>query len=278
MQYKLWCTNSDWLPKNNGGIQLWQETADGRPKVPSGSPVRLGSQRMKNFDEITKGLSGFVNLWNTMVKEDISDEFRSQNEPLSYYWRAVRSAMASNILVLETLYGGFWPSSRFSLDVKDEFINDGTVCEEYTEDAPFVGHICDCPAPSFRVGQDVYVGYFIAMRSTNGNLHPFWVAQVVTNLSPNLGYHNEIQIQYWMPNSFQHVHADTYVGWNSKEGNVWYEDKGFLPSWSNIDCIMTIWKSKVRCGKADPKMRILAKQISIINASIKAYKSPSSRE
>jgi hypothetical protein len=101
---------------------------------------------------------------------------------------------------------------------------------------------------------------------------------VVTNPSPDPGHHNQIQIQYWMPNSFQHVHADTYVGWNSKEGNVWCEDKGFLPSWSQTDCIMTAWKSRVRCGKVDPKMRISAKQISIINASIEAYESLSGSE
>jgi hypothetical protein len=39
MQYKLLCTNSDWLPKEKGGIRLWQETVDGRPKLPSGSPI-----------------------------------------------------------------------------------------------------------------------------------------------------------------------------------------------------------------------------------------------
>jgi hypothetical protein len=42
------------LPKENGGIRLWQETADGRPKVPSGSPVPLGSQRMRNFDGLRR--------------------------------------------------------------------------------------------------------------------------------------------------------------------------------------------------------------------------------
>ena len=46
----------------------------------------------------------------------------------------------------------------------------------------------------------------------------------------------------------------------------------------NTNCIMTAWKSRVRCGTADPKMRIPAKQISIINASLEAYKSPSSSE
>jgi hypothetical protein len=81
-----------------------------------------------------------------------------------------------------------------------------------------------------------------------------------------------------MPNSFQHVHADTYVGWDSKEGNVWCEDKGFLPSWSQIDCIMIAWKSRVHCGTVDSNLRIRAKQISIINASIEAYESPSGSE
>jgi hypothetical protein len=52
---------------------------------------------------------------------------------------------------------------------------------------------------------------------------------------------------------------------------VWCEDKGFLPSWSQTDCIMIVWKSRVCCGTIDPKMRIPAKQISIINASIEAY-------
>jgi hypothetical protein len=45
---------------------------------------------MRNFDEIMKGLNGFLNLWDTMANEDISGEFRRWNEPLSYYWRAVR--------------------------------------------------------------------------------------------------------------------------------------------------------------------------------------------
>jgi hypothetical protein len=110
-----------------------------------------------------------------MANEDISGEFRRRNEPLSYYWRAVRSAMASDILVTETLRGGFWPSSRFGLDVEDEFMDDGIVREEYAEDAPFVGRRRDRPVPSFRIGRDVYAGYFIAVRSVDGDLRPFWV-------------------------------------------------------------------------------------------------------
>jgi hypothetical protein len=70
MQYKLWCTNSEWLPKENGGIWLWQEIADGCPKLPSGSLVTLVPQRMRNFDDVAKDLGGFINLWDTMVSSE----------------------------------------------------------------------------------------------------------------------------------------------------------------------------------------------------------------
>jgi hypothetical protein len=152
---------------------LWQETADGNPKVPSGSPVPLVPQKMRNFDEVAKGLGRFVNLWDTMTNKDVSGEFRRRNEPLNYYWKEVRSALDSHILVTGTLRNGFWPLSRFGPTLEDEFLDDGIVREEYAEDAPFVGRRRDCPPPSFRVDQDVYAGYFLAVRSVDGNLCPF---------------------------------------------------------------------------------------------------------
>ena len=60
--------------------------------------------------------------------------------------------------------------------MEDEFMDDGTVHEEYAKDAPFVGRRRDRLAPSFYIGRDVYIGYFIAVRSADGNLRPFWVA------------------------------------------------------------------------------------------------------
>ena len=100
--------------------------------------------------------------------------------------------MALDILVLETLRGGFWPSFRFSLDVEDEFLNVSIVLEEYAEDAPFVGHRHDRPAPSFHVGRDVYARYFIAVCYVDGDLRPFWIARAVTNPSPNPDRRKEI--------------------------------------------------------------------------------------
>jgi hypothetical protein len=131
-----------------------------------------------------------------MANEDISSEFRRHNEPLSYYWRAVTSTMDAAISVLQTLQNRIWPSSRFAPIVEDEYIGDGTVREEYAEDAPFVGRRHDRPPPSFHVGRDVYAGYFLAVRSTDGNLSPFWVARAISNPNPDPGHRNQIQIQY----------------------------------------------------------------------------------
>jgi hypothetical protein len=157
-------------------------------------------------------------------------------------------------------------------------MDDGTVRKEYAKDAPFVGRRCDRPPPSFCVGHDVYAGYFLAVQWTDGDLRPFWVACAVINPNPDPGYRDQIQIQYWRPNSFQHIDVDTYAGWDSKEGNVWCEDKNFLPSWSYTDCVMTAWKSRVHSRTIDPKMRIPTKQISIINMSLGAYESHSDGE
>jgi hypothetical protein len=126
--------------------------------------------------------------------------------------------MASEISVSETLRGGFWPSSRFGLDVEDEFMDDGTVREEYAEDAPFVGRRHDRPAPSFRVGRDVYAGYFITVCSTDGDLRPFWVARAVTNPSPNLGHRTRFRFSIGcltLFNMYMHTHT---LGGSQRKG------------------------------------------------------------
>ena len=78
-----------------------------------------------------------------------------------------------------------------------------------------------------------------------------------------------------MPNSFEHVDVDLNIGWDSKEENVWSEDKGYLPCWSYTNCMMTLWKSVVCSKTVDPKMKIRVKQISIIMASLETYESHS---
>ena len=70
MQYKLLCSDNEWLPKEGGGIRLWKETEDGSPKVPCGDPMALKPQKMRGHDEVYKGLGGFLIcgvLWLMMI-------------------------------------------------------------------------------------------------------------------------------------------------------------------------------------------------------------------
>ena len=64
---------------------------------------------------------------------------------------------------------------------------------------------------------------------------------------------------------------DTYVGWDTKQGNSWCEDKAISPSWTHTDCIMTAWKPRFRAGTSDPRVKIPKNQIAIIKASVDAY-------
>ena len=109
--------------------------------------------------------------------------------------------MASDILVSKTLNGGFWPSSRFILDVEDEFMDDGTIREEYAEDAPFVGQTqssspiilcwsrCIC---WILYCNAFYRWQFALILGCSSGYQP----------SPDLGHYNQIQVHYWMPNLF----------------------------------------------------------------------------
>jgi hypothetical protein len=74
---------------------------------------------MRNIDDVSKGLAGFVSLRDTMVNEDLSGEFQRRNEPLSYYWRVVKSALPLPLRVRDSLQSGFWPSSTFGPALED---------------------------------------------------------------------------------------------------------------------------------------------------------------
>ena len=93
MQYKILCTDSDWLPKKGGRIRLWKETSDWRPRVPRGSPAPLAPHLMRCFDVVCKGLDGYIAFWGAMANQDLSGEFRRKNESVMKYWEGVRGAL-----------------------------------------------------------------------------------------------------------------------------------------------------------------------------------------
>lgn len=247
------------------------ETEDGRPCVPSGSPKPVVLEHKSSLNDIKKGLDGYIAHWTGMADEDLSGEFRRQNNPSRDYWKGVRAALDASIEPRESLVDGFWPASRIVLDEVDFMHGDGTLQEEDAEDAPFVGRIRDRPRASFRVNRDTFAGYFVVVRPAEGDPRPLWLARALTNPSPDPGHMHMIQIQYWAPAARKHVNMDTYVGWDTKKGNVWREDRTMDPTWSNTSCIMTAWKPRARESTSDPKIAIPTAQIDIIKASVNAF-------
>lgn len=278
MEYKNLCTDKEWLPNHGKGIRLWVETEDDRPKVPSGVPRPLPPQRMKSVDEIKKGLNGFIAHWSNMADDDHSGEFRRKNEPTRSYWKGVRTALDAPMLVRDTLEDGFWPASRIRDEEEDVRREDGTVREEFAEDAPFVGRRRDRPRPSFRVGRDVFAGYFVVVRPAGDDPKPFWLARAVTNPNPDPGHVKMIRIQYWTPASRRNINMETYEGWDTNSGIVWREDHAIPPCWANTDCIMTAFKPRGKKGvdvisQALTKVVIPKTQICIIKSSVAVFPS-----
>ena len=158
--------------------------------------------------------------------------------------------------------------------------DDGTVREEYAENAPFVGRRRDCPRPSFCIGRDVYASYFVVVRPAQDDPKPFWLARAITNPNLDPGHLHMIRIQYWTPIASRHINLNTYAGWDTKEGNAWREDRAIKPDWSNMDCIMTAWKPRRKkttfnAPQVIARVTIPKAQINIINAFVAAFESNS---
>jgi hypothetical protein len=116
---------------------------------------------MKNVDEILQGISGFMKFWKKFLNEDITGEYRRCYKHLWYYWRVVKDALVLPIQPIPLLR--FWPETRIASAIDDQFIEDGSVREEYEEDDQFLGQRRDRPTPSFRVLRDPYEGYFVVV-------------------------------------------------------------------------------------------------------------------
>jgi hypothetical protein len=271
MQYKILCTDRDWLPEENGGIQLWKVSADGSPILPSGQPLPLNPRRHENYDEVMKGLSGFLSLWESMANEDLSGEFRRKNEHIMYYWRSVKAALNVPLEASSSLREGFWPLSRYNPSLVDEYEVHGMLKEEYAEDPPFIGQARHCPPPSFRVGKDVQMGYVLAVRPADGDGRPFWIALALSKSYVDCEHSHEVKVQYYKPACVRHVHPETYSGWDSCQGNNWVQETESEPMWLDTDCIITTWKPRFRVNTSSSRLKIPKPQVAIIKASLAKY-------
>jgi hypothetical protein len=96
-------------------------------------------------------------------------------------------------------------------------MDNGELREEFGVDALFVGRRRDRPAPSFRVGRDVYAGYFLILRPSDDDIRPFWIARALTNVDAEPMEHPHwILIQYWKPSASSDNIQETYDPCNGR--------------------------------------------------------------
>lgn len=238
---------------------------------PRGIPDALVPERMKNLDEIVKGLTGFISYWDSMSEEDTTGEYRRRYEHLSYYWRAVKVALVVSVEPRSMLQNGFWPISRFAPALEDQFTDNGEVREEYAEDDHYVGQRRDRPQPSFRVARDLFEGYFLAIRPADGDTRPVWIARAKSDPNINHERPNCVKIQYFRPTSRSNEVQNHYTGWDSTNGLKWKVDETQAEDWLHTDSIMTAWKSRVRKETTECSIRIPAVQLKIIHDSLARY-------
>jgi hypothetical protein len=230
MQYKHYCTDAKWLPKEGGGIRLWRVDNEGKPILLIGEPNALAPQPMRNLFEIAKDIGGFINLWEMLSAKDSTREYWRSHEHLIQYWKRVKSVLVQDPIVPKTLKNGFWPKTRISPSAEDRFMDNGELREEFDVDAPFVERRHDRPAPSFKIVRNVYAGYFVVLRPSNGDNQPFWIARALTNVDAKPVEHpHRVLIQYWKPSASPDLIQETYDGWDGKRSMQWRIDDSQPP-------------------------------------------------
>ena len=92
--------------------------------------------------------------------------------------------------------------------------------------------------PSFLVGRDLYVDYFVALRPCNRHDRPFWIARAMSNPNSNPEKPNTMQIQF-----FRHVSQNRdvlkfYKDWDIDINLRWTIEKGVAITWESTNSIL----------------------------------------
>ena len=121
-------------------------------------------------------------------------------------------------------------------------MEDGGTREEFADDEAFVGQLRNRPFQSFRVGRDLFKGYFAAIRPADGDTRPIWIARALSNPNCNPEKSNCVLIQYFRPTSTNQNVQEYYMGWGTSRGLRWMVDETQSPVWEQTNSLMTISK------------------------------------
>ena len=220
IKYKLFCADVEWLEEEGAGIKIWKEDAEGRSLWPHGEPLPVPQRRMRGVEDIEKRIAGYVKYWRDLCNVDVTGEYQRRYEHLVQYWRDVKEALHEPITPND-LREGFWPTTRVEANVAHQIAEDGKEREEFGEDDPYIGPLNGRSQPSFRVGRDVQEDNFVAIRPTDGETQPVWIARALSNPDYNLEKPNCILIQYFCQTSRSVDVQEFYIGWDSERGLHW---------------------------------------------------------
>jgi hypothetical protein len=247
MQYKLLCTTQDWSPPE--GLLVWCVDADGKTMLPDGEPRPCKPIAMKNLEDILKGISGFIQYWESLKIADVGGSCWHRYGSWIHYWTRVRAALADlHQDSPHTLRHGFWPQTRIDVQASEaSLLSNGEVREEFDMDDHYVGPASSRPPPSFRIAVDCHEGYMLILRPGDETYaKPVWVARALSN--PNFvtssPHFRQIQVEYYRPTARNEDVVRHYTGWDTNQHFRWKVDSEHGPSWVDTDSIFIAWKPR----------------------------------
>jgi hypothetical protein len=79
-----------------------------------------------------------------------------------------------------TLFTGFWPQTRQSLEVRGIQAYGSISGEEFRGEEHYIGPHSQRPRPMYRVERDCHVGDFVLVRPAQDSPTPIWVGQALS--------------------------------------------------------------------------------------------------
>jgi hypothetical protein len=204
---------------------------------------------MKNLEDILKGISGFIQYWESLKVADVGGSRGHRYGSLIHYWTRVRAALADlHQDSPHTLRQGFWPQTRVDVPASEaRLMGNGEVREEFDVDDHYVGPASQRPPPSFRIAVDCHEGYMLILRPGDETyVKPVWVARALSepNFTTSSPHFRQIQVEYYRPTARNEDVIRHYTGWDTNNNFRWKVDSEHGPSWVDTDSIFIAWRPR----------------------------------
>jgi hypothetical protein len=249
MQYKLLCTSQVWSPPE--GLLVWRVDANGKTMLPYGEPRPCKPIAMKSLEDILKGISNFIQYWESLKIADVGRSCWYRYGGWIHYWTRVHAALVDlHQDSLHTLRHGFWPQTRVDVEALEVcLLGNEEVCEEFDMDDHYVGSASQRSPPSFRIAVDCHEGYILILRPEDEiYAKPMWVVRALfkPNFATSNPYFQHVQVVYYRPTTRNEDVIWHYTGWDTNQNFRWKVDFEHDPFWLDTKMIFITWKPQTK--------------------------------